>query len=513
VSWTYGYDNRNELVQAKEFDASSALVLEADYKYDVYGNRIEQDVTQSGVTTVQRYALDGWNPAKSNPVGNEDFDVRADLDGSNNLETRYLRGDNIDQILGRVDVSGSSGTAYWTLTDSQGSVRDVIDNTGAVKDSIVYDAFGNITTEYDATYRGRYAWTGRELDVETGLQYNRARYYDSTTGRWISQDPMGFDAGDSNLYRYANNNAPNATDPAGLQQQMGPQIGYSINGVLKATIRPNLGGDTAKTFDINKTFGAEVFKGKLVISPNALITPVADKKLPGSTFIAYQGTNAKDVRFIQIMRIMIQPVMKNKNGFTLGEPVDAAQIPSPADPAITYRTTTKDGSSYYVDVASGYDKMPWYNNPGAISLMGGFQAAKAKDGSDGFSWIGDYAGAAAINAEYVNTRVPLKQLGQVANIVNVEFNTFAISVSTNKVLQQVNWSTYASVGVFNNGNPIKVGATQTPFTLDGKSHALVLGSFAPPTTAFEANVLSTLYGSALTPDGKRLSTFGINFFP
>jgi RHS repeat-associated protein len=214
----YEYDNRNELVQAKEFDASSALVLEADYKYDVYGNRIEQDVTQSGATTVQRYALDGWNPAKSNPVGNEDFDVWADLDGSNNLETRYLRGDNIDQILGRVDVSGGSGTAYWTLTDSQGSVRDVIDNTGVVKDSISYDAFGNITTENDATYRGRYAWTGRELDVETGLQYNRARYYDSTTGRWISQDPLGFDAGDSNLYRYVHNVPIGPEDPSGLQQ-------------------------------------------------------------------------------------------------------------------------------------------------------------------------------------------------------------------------------------------------------------------------------------------------------
>ena len=55
--------------------------------------------------------------------------------------------------------------------------------------------------EFNSLYRGNYAYTGREFDVETGLQYNRARYYDATTGRWISQDPMGFDAGDSNLYR------------------------------------------------------------------------------------------------------------------------------------------------------------------------------------------------------------------------------------------------------------------------------------------------------------------------
>ena len=44
--------------------------------------------------------------------------------------------------------------------------------------------YGNITYEADVTgtYRGEYAWTGRQLDVETGLQCNNARWYDSTTG-------------------------------------------------------------------------------------------------------------------------------------------------------------------------------------------------------------------------------------------------------------------------------------------------------------------------------------------
>ena len=112
----------------------------------------------------------------------------------------------------------ASGNAYWLLTDRMGSVRDVIDSTGAVKDHINYDGFGNIISETDASYRGRYAWTGRELDTETGLQYNRARYYDPKTGRWTSQDPLGFDAGDSNLYRYLANGGVNGSDPSGLQE-------------------------------------------------------------------------------------------------------------------------------------------------------------------------------------------------------------------------------------------------------------------------------------------------------
>src|SRR5204863_5417406 len=95
-------------------------------------------------------------------------------------------------------------SAEWTLTDRLSSVRGIMESSG-IRDEITYDGFGNITNETNSAYGGRYKFTGRELDVETGLQYNRARYYDATTGRWISQDPLGFDAGDSNLYRYVNN--------------------------------------------------------------------------------------------------------------------------------------------------------------------------------------------------------------------------------------------------------------------------------------------------------------------
>jgi RHS repeat-associated protein len=50
-------------------------------------------------------------------------------------------------------------------------------------------------------------FTSREFDAETGLYYNRARYLDPTTGRWTTQDPFGFAAGDANLYRYVGNMA------------------------------------------------------------------------------------------------------------------------------------------------------------------------------------------------------------------------------------------------------------------------------------------------------------------
>jgi type VI secretion system secreted protein VgrG len=90
------------------------------------------------------------------------------------------------------------------------------DGTGTAQDHINYDGFGNVTNETSSTFGDRYKWTGREFDSESGLQCNRIRYYDAITARWGTQDPIGFNAGDTNLYRYVRNNATNTTDPTGL---------------------------------------------------------------------------------------------------------------------------------------------------------------------------------------------------------------------------------------------------------------------------------------------------------
>ncbi len=49
----------------------AATLSSSTYVYDAFGNRVEQDVTESGTTTVQRYAYDGWNPATQGATGNE----------------------------------------------------------------------------------------------------------------------------------------------------------------------------------------------------------------------------------------------------------------------------------------------------------------------------------------------------------------------------------------------------------------------------------------------------------
>ena len=82
-------------------------------------------------------------------------------------------------------------------------------------------------SETDSTIAFLYGFTGRERNTESDLQYNRARYYDAATGRWLSQDPIGFDAGDTNLHRYVGNQPTTLTDPSGAANRHLLPEGYN----------------------------------------------------------------------------------------------------------------------------------------------------------------------------------------------------------------------------------------------------------------------------------------------
>jgi RHS repeat-associated protein len=199
-TWTYGYDNANHLIWVEQRATDGGtLLLRDDFQYDVFGNRIEKDVTQGGSTAVQRFAY-------------LDQNAWADLDGNNQLVTRRVYLDGIDQLVARLSAGG---TAAWYLPDREGSVRDITSAAGSIQDTLVYGGFGDLVSESNPSAGDRFGFTGRERDTETELVYFRARYEAPWIGRWISQDPMGFDAGDTNLYRFIANSPTNATDPTG----------------------------------------------------------------------------------------------------------------------------------------------------------------------------------------------------------------------------------------------------------------------------------------------------------
>lgn len=113
------------------------------------------------------------------------------------------------------------GDVLWALTDHLGTVRDLAaydSTTGAttVVNHRVYDSFGNLESQSNAAVDCLFGFTGRPVDASTGLQNNLNRWYDAKTGDWMSPDPTGFNASDTNTYRYCGNNPENGVDSAGL---------------------------------------------------------------------------------------------------------------------------------------------------------------------------------------------------------------------------------------------------------------------------------------------------------
>ena len=124
---------------------------------------------------------------------------------------RYVDGLAVDQVMARTD---SSGNVAWYLTDQVGSVVEHRVRRAGL-DKIVYDPYGNVVTQTNAANADRFGFAGMEYDSVTGLYYDHARYYNSVVGRFVSQDPKAFAAGDTNLYRYVGNMPTIGTDPTG----------------------------------------------------------------------------------------------------------------------------------------------------------------------------------------------------------------------------------------------------------------------------------------------------------
>jgi RHS repeat-associated protein len=129
------------------------------------------------------------------------------------LHERRLYVAAIDSVLGREDYVGE---ILFHVRDYLGSVRGLVQGSErALRARYAVDSFGNLLEETNPELANRFRYTGRELGPLLGQYYYRARSYDPSTGWYISVDPLGFTAGDSNFYRYALNRLVELNDPDG----------------------------------------------------------------------------------------------------------------------------------------------------------------------------------------------------------------------------------------------------------------------------------------------------------
>jgi RHS repeat-associated protein len=237
----YVWDYRNRLASVLFKDAGGIVTKTIDYVYDGNNQRIGKRI--DGAVT-ERYVIDRNQ-------------IALVFDGAGVQTHRYLYGTQVDQVL----ADETLALTNWFLADNQGTVRDVVDSNGTVINHINYDSFGQVQSQSNAGYDLRFGYTGREQDGETGLNYYRARYYDSAVGRFISEDPLGFDAGDSNLSRYVGNSSTNAVDPDGLYGRVTLQTRTIQWRNPPSSKQPNPQVGTLSTVD-SKIAGETAFKSQ-----------------------------------------------------------------------------------------------------------------------------------------------------------------------------------------------------------------------------------------------------------
>lgn len=166
-----------------------------NYKHDLYGRRSEKKV--DGFST--RYLYDGGQ-------------VIAEYDGNNNLLRKYIYGPGIDQPVCMIEEAESE--TYYYHFDALGSVVALSDSAGDTVQTYEYSVYGQVAVE-DINHTNPYMFAGRRFDIEIGLYYNRARYYNPYTGRFLQADPIGYGDG-MNMYAYCGNSPVGRADPSGL---------------------------------------------------------------------------------------------------------------------------------------------------------------------------------------------------------------------------------------------------------------------------------------------------------
>ncbi|MEM8734278.1 MAG: RHS repeat-associated core domain-containing protein [Planctomycetota bacterium] len=220
----FTYDHRNRLIEIEVRGADGTLIHRLGFTYDTLNRRIVQIVDGETTTTVY-----------------DEENAWADYDGEGEVATQYLFGTGMDENLARQHAGDGTD---WYLVDRLGSVQDVIDNNAVSIAQIDYSAFGAVSQASSLENADRYLYAGRELMPQVGLYFNRARIMDPVGGRFVSQDPLGFTAGDTNLYRYVGNSPTNATDPTGeittfqvvLLHFIAAEVGAAIGVVIVTAI-------------------------------------------------------------------------------------------------------------------------------------------------------------------------------------------------------------------------------------------------------------------------------------
>ena len=222
--YEYVYDYENRIIEINDVND----VRTAEFTYDALGRRIRKtDLLDANNTRLYYY--------------NNNWQVTCEYDGSGTFKMWYAYGNYIDEVLMRHNTDILTFSRFY-IHDHLYSTVALTDDIGWVLERYEYDAYGNpiflnsdFSSRSSSFFNTQHLFTGRRVDfLDNGnlkLQYNRNRYYDYYTGRWLTQDPLGIVPNSQwpnrfdilaeyedglNLYTYVHNNPVINVDPNGL---------------------------------------------------------------------------------------------------------------------------------------------------------------------------------------------------------------------------------------------------------------------------------------------------------
>lgn len=270
--------NGTVVTTAYTYDANDRLITEIKenltntYTYDANGNQLTK--TSSDLQISQTHEFDALNRMtcyndgtrnvsytyypdnmrKSKKVGNETIthvwlNDKIALDMTANNVVNYIHGAKL--------VVSDYG---WYHYNAHGDVVQLSDDNGVVTKDYDYDLYGNIIHSISGTDNNPYRYCGEYYDTETGFTYLRARYYNPTIGRFISEDPV---LDGINWYTYCDNDPVNKTDPSGLSGVVISKLNSSHMKGRKIFLDPGHGGDSKDPKEKGERLGAtRKYKGK-----------------------------------------------------------------------------------------------------------------------------------------------------------------------------------------------------------------------------------------------------------
>ncbi|MGL4422870.1 MAG: RHS repeat domain-containing protein, partial [Gemmataceae bacterium] len=239
VAQTRGHNQQNEITSVSgattpTYDANGNMTKDEtglQYVYDAW-NQLKA-VKDTGGTVVKSYQYDGLNRRVAETVNG----VATDLYYSASWQVLEERVDGmakastvwspvyVDAMIARdrdADNNGTLEERLYPTHDANFNVTALFNTAGVVVEKYAYDPFGAVTI-YDASNAiitaSAYGWQhfhqGGRRDSTTGLYHFRHREYSPTLGRWVTMDPIGYQAGDVNLYGYVGSNPIIYVDPLG----------------------------------------------------------------------------------------------------------------------------------------------------------------------------------------------------------------------------------------------------------------------------------------------------------